>query len=221
MEILESESNSGTRNSKKYKWKLKEAPSKALVESLYEKIKEYNRKYAPSKKEETVLNSVPATKLELQPFQPNENNSLKSTIAQMKIKRDAKLELTEALLIEVNDLNLKIKEGEDILSLKEKEKKYLESCSTFIADGKLPLELKPVYPELKAKRSNGDKAEIIIKCLTNCGPTSLKDLYKLFHPTKEFSWDKDAQTLSSLIHYMKKRGKIEDDQRKATYKIKA
>src|SRR5208283_2179808 len=119
-EIFETEHNdTGARNSKKYKWKLSEAPSKALVESLHKKINEYNRKYYPlvkksseSLQENVVLNSNIASN-RLEP-----NDSLKSAISQMKIKRDA-------LTFEINELNAKIKEGEDILSLKEKEKNYL------------------------------------------------------------------------------------------------
>jgi len=215
IEVLESESHgSGHRNSKKYKWKLKETPTKALVQSLHEKINEYNRKYytPPVKKEKNITTA----KIESQPASNtilDSNISLMSAISQMKIQRNA-------LLAEINVLNAKIKEGEDILFLKEKEKTYLESCSTFITKGD-HLKLKFIPDEKKKRRNNDDKTEIIINHLTLNGPTPLRDLYPLLYPGKVFSWDKDAQALSSLIHYMKKRNKIEDDQRKATYKIKA
>jgi len=171
---------------------------------------------APVKKEEPVV-VVQHVNKEVMTHDNDFLSSLKSALDTM---REKEIKLTR----ELNDVKEKIKEGEDLLALKEREHSYMASIGKFIGKKKNPV-IDQISTALIKSQDNGRKRhahdkQTILDTLNRKEQVTLDEFIEIFYPGKGLNWNSDeVKSLSAMIYSLKKDGKIESPE-KAIYKLK-
>jgi hypothetical protein len=234
--ILES-SNNG--HSKQFKWKLPDAPSKKLVEELYDKTRAYNErcenntmKNRANNTQRVIKNPSKKTK---EPILIKKNPALVPNNALHINDLDIVLQSLEArrngLLAALADTDAKIKEANEIKTLREKEKNFFSTLTggrtlsgdtvTLVDTVKVPYTPKKVVvaPKRHYDKTSRHERVVILNILSRKGQTSLQELVHELYPDKEFAWkDPRIKSLSNMMTNMK-REKLIEKAGKSLYKL--
>lgn len=138
---------------------------------------------------------------------------LKDAIQQMK---KAKAEKEKAHKTEMDLMDAKLREAEQLLSVKENETAFLDSMSVFITDSykvphhKIQQAVKNSQPEKRTWSKHQHSRDGIISLLAIKPIVTLDDVSNHFYPTRNLGWnDNEYKSLSSMMYQLKKENKIE------------
>ena len=132
-------------------------------------------------------------------------------IENLKVALDTMNSRKAKLEAELKEINDKIKEGEDLLKLRDKENLYLASCSKFIKKTNFPSIVKPsaslasqAIENSQRKKYPHNKKEIL-EILNKKEQVSMDDLVKHFYPGKGLNWNNnEVKSLAVMLYGLKK-----------------